>query len=1276
MGHPRDMHATMRRNTERLILESGYSQKAYEPIAQEQATTAMRQRMSNLATEVKRKRDAEAFEEATMNNMVWWHNCEARRVQQRLDQGDQGYTQAFMAITTDNDIETSDEDENWLVDSGATVHVTNSDTGMTNIETTDTQVIIGDGSVLTPTRKGTLRLTNDKGQVVTLHEVLHVPTFKKNILSVGSLMATGNTLQANANNMTLERNGATMSFTRHNNMFYLICRRRLDEVNASTAEETDNPQEPKDPKDPKQAPIDINEAHDKMGHFGEAMLRKTYKDMGVTLTGKLKPCDGCLRAKAKRKAISKISTSKATKPGERICIDISGPYTPSIIGSIYWGNMVDENTNKTWNAYMKKKSEFPAAVLALCDKLKADGKEIKFIRCDNAGENMTKLQEGCDKRGIKLEYTAPNTPQMNGTSERRFLTDRDRALAMLLASRLVLETRNKLWAEAVNAASEIGNLGITSSNDKSCDELFTGIKSKKPLWLIEFGRIGYVTIRNKIKPKMVDKTIKCINLGPAKDHAADCYRLYNPATEKVIHSRDIRWAEWERSTPTQDLSIFEGNIPKPGMGEEIELYESEEEETTAPQTMPPELTHHHPVTPAKTRAATAKEGRSIGDVRWNPKDSLKAAPEQTARMRNEARRLEIETPSNLEVENAALPDEAPTMETVETEEETNDGKTIIREVHFVFNTALMSDPGTPATIEEALSGPERVPWLKSIKEEVNNFLSRKAWKTVSRKEVKLKGRKIVPQKWVFKKKLEQDRSIRYKTRSVTKGFLQIPGVDFTESFSPVANDSTIRIGIGLVLYNEDDQWIAEVFDVEAAFLNAILDIEMFVEWPKLMVELGFISQKEHDETCIQLVKSQYGNVDAALRWLKTFTRQLTEMGLTPSDVDPCLFYKRDPNTRKVILLVIVYVDDILCCGPATEIEWLKAQVRKSNNITELGRLNKYLGLWYKWGRDKDGPFVKATMNDMAETIIGDYEKHVGRTIKEAKTPGFPGTTLTKSSDKEAEGIETEKYRSLVGKIMYYVVKIAPDCANAARELSQYMAQPTAEHWRAMERLVGYLKHKGSHHLIYRKPRELRVIGSADSNYATSPDDRKSISGNIHTLGGMITSWASKKQASVTLSSTEAEYVSLASHFQETRFQQQLLQEIAVNVIPAIVYEDNQGCIYLVKNQQVGARTKHIDIRMHFMRNICNDGLAKVIFTPSEDNDSDILTKNVVEKIFEQHAPNILNGTLRYWKEDVKMDGLSSDRLTSDPVVTSPEPTVEWKSVIRKTKEARSRKEQG
>ena len=173
---------------------------------------------------------------------------------------------------------------------------------------------------------------------------------------------------------------------------------------------------------------------------------------------------------------------------------------------------------------------------------------------------------------------------------------------------------------------------------------------------------------------------------------------------------------------------------------------------------------------------------------------------------------------------------------------------------------------------------------------------------------------------------------------------------------------------------------------------------------------------------------------------------------------------------------------------------------------------------------------------------------------------------------------------------------------------------------------------------------MKPIGSADTNYATNPDNCKSVTGNIHTVGCTLSAWTSKKQMTVMLSSSESEYVSVSAHCQETRFQQMLLDKIATSLRPAIIFEDNMGCIYLTKNQQVSTRKKHIDVRHHFIRqNIVNNNL-KVCFVPTAENGSDIATKNLPEKLFKFHADNLLNGTLPYWiQEDVK----TNSHLTSD-----------------------------
>ena len=186
--------------------------------------------------------------------------------------------------------------------------------------------------------------------------------------------------------------------------------------------------------------------------------------------------------------------------------------------------------------------------------------------------------------------------------------------------------------------------------------------------------------------------------------------------------------------------------------------------------------------------------------------------------------------------------------------------------------------------------------------------------------------------------------------------------------------------------------------------------------------------------------------------------------------------------------------------------------------------------------------------------------------------------------------------------------------------------------KAVERFVGYLKKfKEDIKLTYRKPRELRVGLNVDTNYATNKDDRKSVTAAFYTLGGTLTNWVSKTQRQVTLSSTEAEYCGLATATQELVFMQMLLSEIGECVLPGIILEDNTGAIFLVKNQSVGARTKHIDIRHHWLRAIYDRKEMTVLFCRSEHNEADVNTKNLPEATHKLHATNIRNGTIRLWR---------------------------------------------
>ncbi len=231
---------------------------------------------------------------------------------------------------------------------------------------------------------------------------------------------------------------------------------------------------------------------------------------------------------------------------------------------------------------------------------------------------------------------------------------------------------------------------------------------------------------------------------------------------------------------------------------------------------------------------------------------------------------------------------------------------------------------------------------------------------------------------------------------------------------------------------------------------------------------------------------------------------------------------------------------------------------------------------------------------------------------------------------------TTEFRSIVGKVAYFQNKIGPTIANATRELSGHFSNPSTEHWKALGRLIGFLKSKTEWNLVFKAPDEIRGIHICDANYAQCEDSRKSVSGGLDTLGGTLLDWTSKRQPVVALSSCESELISYTDRAQAARFVQLLLKQIIGSEPTAVIFEDNAGCIFLIRNQKTGGRTKHIDTRYFFGRELFDKRQAVPYFIPSGRNWSDGLTKNQPEKLFNEHDSGIMSGVLPYRREDVEM----------------------------------------
>ena len=1042
------------------------------------------------------------------------------------------------------DVNTMTYDESWLADTGATSHITARDKCMSNVEEVNIKVIVGDGTEILCTKRGDLRLTNGKSKLL-LQRVLYSPKIHKNIVSIGSLIRDGHQVKIEKNNMMVtDSSMRAISFTRENDsVLYYLKGRRCTYSDVAMSSYTIHDTGEKD-KPTKCVVLDINTAHDIYGHIGEAALRSTLKAINVDVTGKLQTCEGCSLAKAKAKSVSKISTVKATEPGERLCVDISGPYKKSIIGSNYWILVVDQYSGKAWSFFVKKKSQLSPILDDHVTKLISAKFKLKYLRCDNAGENLSGLQQVCNKYGIQIEYTAPNTPQQNGIVERKFVTIRDRSCASMYTAKFGDEAQGLLWAESANTHTRLTNVVANSRNVKCPDWLWYGKQPTIYKHLVHFGRIGYVTIRTK-QPKLEPKAMKCVMIGYSNDHSGDTYRMYNPETKKVLQSRDIKWADWHGvSKPTDGIS---GVFNPDGFGIE-EIFEKDEETQVLPTLIPDNNTS---VGHIDTSSTVSTAGRNTVPV-----SALKPA---TIKSSCELKNLGLNEPLELPIMHSTL---SPTTSTlVEDEEDVPTAPTM--EVHYIYSSSLASDPGEPKGYAAAMKGDERARWIPAIKSEIENFYKRNVWTKFPRS--KLNGRKPLGNRWVFKKKHEQDHSTRYKGRIVVKGYVQIPGVDFTDSFAPVATDTSIRILFCLTLYY--DKWVCEIIDVEASFLEADLDKSIYIEWPDGVVEFGFESEKETNQNCILLNKAMYGTVQAARQWFKKLIQCLTTIGMTQSRIDPCIFYLK--RSGKTVLLVGTYVDDCAVAGRQKDVNWLKSEVKKFFTIKELGLLKKHLGVWYKWGNDGNGRFLLSSMEDFFRGMIDDFSDLFGRYPKHAETPGLPGTSLTKNDD---DTLLHGEYRSMVGKILYFVKKVSPTCANACRELSQHLENPGPAHWKAVERLLGYLHEDPTRRTMkLRKPVELRVMDVVDSAFANNVDTRKSTSAYLGTIGGTaLVNWISKGQNIVTLSSTESEYVSLSDGAKETTFAMNLIAEIAEVELPSYICEDNTGAIFLSKNEQVGA----------------------------------------------------------------------------------------------------------
>jgi Reverse transcriptase (RNA-dependent DNA polymerase)/gag-polypeptide of LTR copia-type/Integrase core domain/GAG-pre-integrase domain/Domain of unknown function (DUF4219)/Zinc knuckle len=512
--------------------------------------------------------------------------------------------------------------------------------------------------------------------------------------------------------------------------------------------------------------------------------------------------------------------------------------------------------------------------------------------------------------------------------------------------------------------------------------------------------------------------------------------------------------------------------------------------------------------------------------------------------------------------------------------ETNRKVRRLSDLYEATTAMLVADP----TCFEEATGKEV--WSRAMSEEIAAIERNKTWNLVKLPE----GKNAIGVKWLYKTKVGSDGEIvKHKARLVVRGFTQEKGVDYDETFAPVARFETIRTLIALAAKLN---LIVYQFDVKSAFLNGELREDVYIEQPR-----GF-EVKGKEEMVYKLDKALYGLKQAPRAWYSKIDAYFREHKFERSSSEPNLYVKKSENSE--FLIVCLYVDDMIYMGSNQElVEKFKESMKRRFEMTDLGELKYFLGLEVIQG--DEGIFV--SQRKYAMDLVNRFNL---KGCNGVNTPMNAKEKLVKKDGSPlADGVV---YRSLVGGLIY-LTHTRPDISFSVGVVSRFMHDPSKHHLGAAKRILKYIAGTAEYGLWYAKENGDELVGYSDSDWAGCYEDMKSTSGYIFFLGSSPISWRSKKQPTVALSSSEAEYVAMCSAACQAVWLRRVLEDVGNMQEGAVVLKcDNKSTIAMCKNPVLHGRSKHIDIKLHFIRELVASRSIEVDYVPTADQKADILTK--------------------------------------------------------------------
>ena len=1087
---------------------------------------------------------------------------------------------------------------NLVLDSGATEHYTPNKEWLLDYKTiSNKSIFIANGDELSIRGIGNIPIYIDNKEIL-IKDVNYIPELKSTLISSKELTKKGWSILFEDSKAIITHNIAKYRVIANwiSNAYYIntyINYSILEPIvyKTTTSLEGSN------------SPSTLDLYHKRLLHINKDYILKTIQNTiglkPIKTTRDLQNCDPCYYSKITR-SISREPLLDNNKALSILDIDIAGPFRQlGLQGERFFISITCRASRAIWIYPIKFKSEAIDILAKFYTLIETQFEaKIQVLRLDNAAEfKSTKWTEFCSSKGIICEYTSPYTPSQNGIAERLNRYILERLIAICSEKGIPL----KLWPYLVQAIAHIKNRTYSSIIGKTPYEALTKTKPKIDYIKI-LGSLTYVLDSTRTSTdlgKLAYKANKGILVG---FKSSKNFLIYLPTIDKVVDSSNIAIKEdliykdsyitkedynslLEQETPSLEVPSLEA----PSLEEQLPSLESSPniDNLNKPQATYPvvEIPSYRPSSSSLDTQieTTRKSGRLQEEKPENQGLSiynLASIAYISSLNKGENNKL---LPKSVDIQEFGI--DIPYLPKIE-----YDYIALANSTTIEGDSSSSSIFKEPKSYKEAMNSSYREHWLKAMNIELNILKENNTWELIPLPE----GVRPLKTKWVYKIKNPKNSSnisdIIFKARFVAKGYEQLYGLEYIETYAAVIKQMAWKLLFALAILNS---WLIYKIDMISAFTQGIIDSYIYLIQPE-----GFIDPNNPDYV-LRLNKALYGLKQSARIWYYTIKDKLLKIGFIVLNSDNCIFINKN-----IGVIICLYIDDLAIIAPnSSTINRFISSIKEYFTIKDLGPIKDYLGIDIDLNSDKG--YIKLSQANYIKKVLAKYSMENCNPIS---TP-LDSKIKLEPNKEQASRDEIKWFQGIIGSLLYITLGTRPDLAYSVIKLARYASNPSNNHIILVKRILRYLKATIDYNIIYNKSSTRYISGYCDSDYAGDIATAKSTLGWIFLIAGSPISWKSKLQTIIAQSTTEAEYIAINSVSKEAVYIKNLMTELDVyNQAKFPIYTDNQGALALAQNPVFHERTKHIAVKYHYIRSLLEEGVIDLVYINTKDQKADGLTK--------------------------------------------------------------------